>query len=199
MKPYQNSTLGFTLLLQAFATAEEFDQAGGRVGLCVEEANRNLIYRSWNPEFRDTFCEELEKLSKINRKTKVEKKADGTDKIVIDEKEVAYVNRVRLESDLTEEDLQELAERVASGIKLDPSPSTRSKKAPKEIVAAAETIMSNIEAGATTALIVGGKFADKLGIDDFVAAYGEVSVESLTMALQEIEAQRTRSMAAEYV
>jgi len=113
------NTLGFKLNYEVPSSVEEFDRLAKRSGAALDEANKNVIYRSVLATFRDGFLHGLEevkegdqvvssaidgldKLTGIERKSKVTKPevkdADGkiTQEEVTawDEKEDVYKERV---------------------------------------------------------------------------------------------------------
>lgn len=113
------STLGYKLNYDVPSSIEEFDRLAKRTNAALDEANKNVIYRSVLATFRDAFLhgldevkegdvvvspaiDGLEKLTGIERKTKVTKPevkdADGkiTQEEVTawDEKEEEYKSRV---------------------------------------------------------------------------------------------------------
>lgn len=55
MQPYTINTLGFKLGFNVPSTVEEFDQLAKRSGAALDEAIKNVIYRSVMNVFRDTF------------------------------------------------------------------------------------------------------------------------------------------------
>lgn len=109
-------SLGYKLTKSVPATEAEFDKLAGRVGACVDEANKNIIYRAVLADFRPGFLhgieadeskgiaavEGLDKLTGIERKTRVTKpavvNAEGVTTSeaveVWDETEDEFVNRV---------------------------------------------------------------------------------------------------------
>lgn len=119
MQPYIGNTLGFKPTIQVPSSVEEFDRLAKRDGACLEEGNKNVIYRSIYAQARNGFLhgvdeekdasgavvvpaiEGLDKRTGTERKYKVVKPEvrDG-DKITQeevtawDEKEDAYAERV---------------------------------------------------------------------------------------------------------
>lgn len=121
MQTTQVRSLGYKALpLSVPASVEEFDQLAKRSGAALDEANKNVIYRSTLAEFRDSFLhgydavkdeagnvvtdgfEGIEKRTGIERKTKVKKPevkdADGKvtqqEVLAFDETEEDYYDRV---------------------------------------------------------------------------------------------------------
>lgn len=121
MQTVQVNSLGFKLNYDVPASVDEFDRLAKRTGAALDEANKNVIYRSVLNQFRDGFLhgldaekddagnvtrdaiKGLEELTKVERKYKVTKpeiKDPATGKItqeevtVWDEKEEMYKERV---------------------------------------------------------------------------------------------------------
>jgi hypothetical protein len=193
MKTYMNKSLGQTVPVQVPSNAEEFDQLAGRTGACVDEANRNVIYRGWNHAFREAFCDALEQETGIEREGEDQGEGDKK-KFVYTEKEQPYINRLLSTGAISEEAMQQIASTVGEGIKFDPSPSTRSKKAPKEIVALVDNAFIAIEddGHALTEEKFAGNLAQRLGIDTFESQFGELTKESAITALQAIKEKEQR-------
>lgn len=199
MKQHLNNTLGLSVSVEVPENSEEFDKLAGRPGACVDEANRNVLYRGWNHEFRATLCEELAKETGVERKTKTVGEGDNA-KEVPAETEKVYYNRLIAEGHIDTEKAQEIATRIAPSIKFDPAPAQRSKKAPKEIEAAATNILAAIEAGQTDEATVKSKIAKALEIEDFDAVYGEeLSQETLVAALVADKEKQDRERNARFV
>lgn len=198
MKAYQNKTLGQTVTLQVPETAEEFDSLAGATGLCVKDANRNVIYRQWNHEFRKAFCDALENETGIARKTKTVGEGDKA-KEVFDETEAEYLNGLELGKHIDEERMSQIAQEVAAEVKFDPTPSTRSKKIPKEITNAAAGLMAAVNAGETDAKKLAKNFEKVLGIESFTVAFGEVSEDSLAAALLADKEKTDRERSAKFL
>ena len=202
MKPFNNNTLGLAIVVQVPSTAEEFDQLAGRVGACLDEGTKNVIYRSVNHDFRKALCERLAEETGIARATVDSAPAeDGTVSQVQDPKETekVYYNSLLADGHIDVEKAQVIANEIAADLTFDPSPTSRAKKAPKEIDNAVAGILAAVEAEATTAEIVEGKLAAKLGIEDFTASYGEFGAASLTAALLAEKAQADAARVNEYV
>lgn len=182
MKVEQNKTLGIVVNVNVPANAEEFDQMAGRPGACVDDANRNVIYRSWNHDFRKELCATLEKETGEERHSETTGEGDKAKKVYT-EKEQAYVNRLIGENHIDEEKLQLTANAVAKDIIFDPAPSERSKKVPQNIQNAANSILAAVEAGESTAETSMEKFQNALGIEDFATSFGEFGEASVIKAL----------------
>lgn len=190
-KVYTNTTLDCTFPVKVPSTADEFDQMAGRKGACVEEAIRNIIYRSVNHEFRAKLCAKLEEHTGIPRETKTTGEGDSA-KTEYTETEKKYKARLILSGAVDQERCQIFANEIAKEIKFDPSPSKRRGGPTKEIQIAAESILNAIEMGQSSGDIVSAKIAAKLGISDFVASFGEFNEASLIQALVAIDEKEKR-------
>lgn len=190
-KIYTNTTLDCTFPVKVPSTADEFDQMAGRKGACVEEAIRNIIYRSVNHEFRAKLCAKLEEYTGIPRETKTTGEGDSA-KTEYTETEKKYKARLILSGAVDQEKCQIFANEIAKEIKFDPSPSKRRGGPTKEIQVAAESILNAIEMGQSSGDIVSAKIAAKLGIEDFVASFGEFNEASLIQALIAIDEKEKR-------
>lgn len=197
MQTTQVSTLGYKLNYNVPSDIDEFDRLAKYAGAALAEANKNVIYRSTLAEFRYAFIhgvdevkdgetvtqpaiEGLEKLTGIERKTKVVKPevkdADGkiTQEEVLgwDEKEQAYVDRVFATQvaagtfpsvEAAEANYQTLAQSIIDTIVFDPSKTEKvsgPKKTPKTYYSIADAIIEmagSVEAAAA-------KFTAKTGI-----------------------------------
>lgn len=198
MKKYQNTTLGLQIVIDVPETAEEFDKLAGRTGACVEEAVRNVIYRSVNPEFRRNLCERLEKETGIERASKTTGEGDDA-KTVYTQTEKEYYNSFLVDGHIDEETAQMYANEIAATLTFDPSPTTRAKKAPKEIETAARHIMDAIKSGTTDEDTVKSKFVAVLGIESFDASFGDLTEESLVRALVADKEKQDRERTNKFV
>lgn len=189
--------MGQVLPVEVPSTAEEFDQLAGRTGACVDEASKNVIYRSWNHDFREAFCEALEAETGEPRKSHEEGEGDKK-KVVYDEKEAPYYNRLIADKHITEEAAQSIANTVAAGIKFDPTPAKRGGKAPKELVLLVDNAFTAIESAEhpLTAEKFAANLAGRLGIDDFDSQFGELTKESAVAALVAIKDKEARDREA---
>lgn len=180
-------------------TAEEYDQLAGKVGACVSSANRNVIYRQTNPQFRPKFCELVEEDTGIERKTKVTgtktvKDDDGnetTEEIIgYAETEKVYLDRVYAEENLVDEEqimarFGDLVSQAEAEVVFDPSEHEAAPKVkkPKKIHrTTAEQILE--QAGEEALAMVASKLAEELDIEV------EATVDSVAMALQTRENRR---------
>jgi hypothetical protein len=149
MATYETNTLGYKIKLNGPGTVEEYDQKGGKQGLCLEDAVDNTIYRSTLPDVQDKFGEYLEGVfgkRQVNiEATEAAKKRSKTPDKVKDTMETwtRYHNRVT--AGLSEEDQAELARKIqeiADGIEVDPSPSKRRGGLRKDLREKAESLLT---------------------------------------------------------
>jgi hypothetical protein len=147
---YETNSLGYKLSFNGPNTVEEYDQKGGRVGACLEDACENTMYRSTLPEWQDAWATKLAELTKQPRQVdkeatdKARSRAKDPAKVQdIYEKVKAYNQRVT--AGMTEEQKSQLAlaaQQVADGITVDPSPSKRAKGPDKALLAKAESLLT---------------------------------------------------------
>ena len=132
--------MGLTVNLSVPSTVEEFDSNAKLAGACLAEAINNAVYRGSLADFRSEFCDALETKYSINRKT------EGTGKFRVEgeqkeeilkyvETEGEFVVRVKAEDNISDADLQTLADEVASKIAFDASARERKPAAPKKLAA----------------------------------------------------------------
>lgn len=142
-----NTCLGFKLPVSVPDNADEFDKLAGKVGAALDEAIANVLYRSWNAEFRQAFLERMEKESKIEwpvdqKKTDASKvKADGTKTEVL----ITHGDYFDLlvSKGYSVEQMTPIALEVAKGITFDPSASARGGgKVGKEFLTAADAMLA---------------------------------------------------------
>lgn len=188
---YTNSTLDCTFPIRVPSTAEEFDQLAGRKGACLEEAIRNIVYRSVNHEFRAALCKKLEEHTGIPREGREVGEGDKK-RTEYTETEKKYKARLILGGHVDQETCQLFANEIAKTLKFDPSPGKRRGGPSKEIQVAAESILNAISLGQSTAEIVSAKIAAKLGLGDFASSFGEFNESSLVAALVAIDEKEKR-------
>jgi hypothetical protein len=149
MATYETNTLGYKIKLNGPGTVEEYDQKGGKAGLCLEDAVDNTIYRSTLPDVQDKFGEYLEGVfgkRQVNvEATEAAKKRSKTPDKVKDTMETwtRYHNRVT--AGLSDEDKAELSRKIqeiADGIEVDPSPSKRRGGLRKDLREKAESLLT---------------------------------------------------------
>lgn len=105
MKPVQYSTLeGLKLTVLNYESVEEGDNAAGRAGAVLDEANKNLTYRGALAIGRSALVVALVAATSIAFKMRTETGKDGKPVEVEDETEGQYVKRVRAEKGLTGND-----------------------------------------------------------------------------------------------
>ena len=204
MSPITAKTLGFTININVPSSVEEFDQLAKKVGACLNEAVKNVIYRGVLNTFRAKFVEAVEAETSIARKTKptgkFEKDDAGKDTevpiLVYAETEGDYFDRVLANPDAprTLESFTDLANRIAADLVFDPSESEKKpagpKKLSKAVLDAAKTIIDAGKADAVAAML-----ATKLGITV------DSTQESLARAIAEDQRRKNaeKNLSAEYV
>jgi hypothetical protein len=149
-KSYETNSLGYKLRFNGPATVEEYDQAAGRTGACLEDACDNTIYRGTLPEWQAAWAKRLEEMTSTKRgvdqaatdraKARSKKPEEVTD---IPEKVKAYDARVKASmSDADKNALNAAAQEVADGILIDPSPSKRVAGPDKALLAKADSLLT---------------------------------------------------------
>lgn len=214
MKSQLVKTLGYQISVSVPDSVQEFDRLAKAEGVCLEQANRNVIYRSVLAEFRSLFTEALESLTKISRKTKDTGKtrkvkteaADGSvteteEAIVVwAETESEYEDRVvqtiasqeSLTAEAVKSRFQALADKIAATLPFDPSESEKTPAGPKKVSAAVLAVAQKIiDAGRADA--VAANLATKLGIPV------DSSLESLARAVAEDQRRKRLEMEKDYV
>ncbi len=163
MAKYETNSMGYKLTFEGPDTVEAYDQAAGRVGACLEDAVDNTIYRGTLPEFQDAFGAELEKrfgARQVNTDaTEAAKKRSKNPDKVKDIMETWSRYHARVTAGMSDEDkkaLADVAQQVAAGIKVDPSPSKRTAGPGKPFLAKADSWLTlsetDLEAKITPAL-----------------------------------------------
>lgn len=203
MQPTNIKSLGFELTINVPSSVEEFDQLAKRAGACLTEATANVLYRGTLAEFRDTFCEELEKETGIARLTKVTGKSKaGEDIIAYAETEADYVKRVAAEKSVEVSSFADLANRVAAAITFDPSATERKGGAPKKVAKLYLNIVEEVEkaAGPDGLVKVAAKLSSTLGravtVDVSTPEALAKSREVLAVAIKEDQDRKKAEMAA---
>lgn len=150
MAKYTTRSIGFPLTFNGPDTVEDYDRAAGKTGSCLSDAVENTIYRGTLPEWQDAFAKKVAELTGTTRGVNADateaarKRSKTPDKVKdILETVTTYVNRVT--ADMSEEDkksLAALAQEVADGVVVDPSPSKRQAGVPKEYKAKAESLLT---------------------------------------------------------
>lgn len=64
---YVNKVFGFDLSITVPATVEEIARILGDMEEVWKTSVQTLLYRRWNPEFRERFCERLEEVTGVKR------------------------------------------------------------------------------------------------------------------------------------
>jgi hypothetical protein len=214
MKSQLVKTLGYQISVQVPESVQEFDRLAKAEGTCLEQANRNVIYRSVLAEFRSLFCDALESATKISRKTKdtgkvrkvKQEAADGTiteteEAIVVwAETEAEFEDRVvqtlardeNLSPEAIKSRFQALADKLAATLPFDPSESEKTPAGPKKVSAAVTAVAQKIiDAGRAEA--VAANLSTKLGIPV------EPTLESLARAVAEDQRRKRLEMEKDYV
>lgn len=153
MSKYQTNSIGFELSFEGPSTVEEYDKAAGKVGLCLEDAVENTIYRGTLPKWHKAFAVKVEELTgvkrEVNTKATDEAKARSKtpDKVAdIMETVPRYVKRaIASMSDEDKKALAVIAQEVADGISVDPAPSERQRGIPKDLLAKADSVLTGTE------------------------------------------------------
>lgn len=104
MKNIDIKTLGLSATITDVpTTVEEFDQAAGRQGACLDYAVQHVLFHSVYETVRSTICEMVEKTG-FKRKTKPHPTKPGVE--VIDESEASYIARYLAATGKTIDQLQ---------------------------------------------------------------------------------------------
>jgi hypothetical protein len=148
--PYETNSLGYKLTFEGPKTVEEYDQKAGRVGACLEDAVDNTIYRGTLPEWQDEFARKVAERTGVERGTdnaateRARSRSKDPAKVNdVPEKVKAYVQRVTAGmSEQEKNNLAVLAQEVANGIYVDPSPSKRAKGPGKDLLAKADSLLT---------------------------------------------------------
>ena len=155
-KTYDTSSVGYDLVFNGPATAEEYDKAAGRVNASVEDAVSNTIYRATLPKWQKAFVEVLTALTGVKREVDaiatakaVARAKDGAKTEDVLEKATKYIERAS--SIYAGDDKDKLAELAtaaqscADSIPVDPSASVRQGGINKGWLAKAEDILGRDE------------------------------------------------------
>lgn len=149
MKTVQNETLGFKLNIQVPDSVEEFDRLAGKQGAALDEANKNVIYRGWNADFRKKLIEQLEKTYGAGTETNIpravigkgpKREKDGVEPDIF-ETEKKYVDRL-IAGGISLATMQPTAESIGAAIAFDPSAAERSTKIGKEYLELADGVIA---------------------------------------------------------
>lgn len=198
MQNIVNSTLGFKVNVAVPSTVEEYDQLAGKAGAALESANMNVVYRSWNNQFREAMSDHLAAVTSIKRETEIVLNKDGSQKIDEETKQPVerytetaadHVDRVfaTLVKDGKAASVEAAthaystdAQKIADSISFDPAErqpkATGPKKVAQKWIALATEIATRGEA-VVSALAT--KLSEKLGLPV------EPTVESLARAIAE--------------
>lgn len=147
---YDTNSLGYKLTFKGPESVEAYDQAAGRVGACLEDACDNTIYRSTLPEWQEAFATRVEEQTGEKRGVdqvateRAKSRAKDPAKINdVPEKVKAFIQRITATmSEVDKAGLARLAQEVANGITVDPSPSKRAKGPDKALLAKADSLLT---------------------------------------------------------
>lgn len=146
-KPYETNSLGYKLKFNGPAAVEEYDQAAGRVGACLEDACDNTIYRGTLPEWQAAWAKRLEEMTGIKRgidqaaTDRARARSKKPDEVAdVPEKVKAFDARVKASmSDADKAALNSVAQEVADSIVIDPSPAKRQAGPGKDLLVKADS------------------------------------------------------------
>jgi hypothetical protein len=147
---YETTSLGYDLKFRGPKTEEDYDRAAGKVGACLEDAIDNTIYRGTLPEWQEPFAKRIEELTGQKRQVNQEatdaaKKRSKNPEKVKDVMETVRVFHNRVTAGMSDEDkkaLAAIAQEVADGITVDPSPSKRQGGLRKDLKSKAESLLT---------------------------------------------------------
>jgi len=146
-KPYETNSLGYKLKFNGPATVEEYDQAAGRVGACLEDACDNTIYRGTLPEWQAAWAKRLEEMTGVKRgidqaaTDRARARSKKPDEVAdVPEKVKAFDARVKSSmSDTDKAALNSVAQEVADTVGIDPSPAKRIAGPDKSLLVKADS------------------------------------------------------------
>lgn len=200
MKSEKNKCVGVAYSVNVPETAEEYDKLAGKQGACVESANKNVVYRSTNAQFRNLFAAAVEEDTGIERetdtigtKTVTDEDGNETEEDIIGytETEKVYLDRVYAELGLEteEEKLARFGDIIAAiepKLTFDPSErapaSGKPRKARKEFRDAAAMIAE--KAGPEGLERAAAKLGEELGFEV------EATEDAVALAIQTRETRR---------
>lgn len=150
-KKYEANSCGFKPAFNGPATVEEYDAKGGP-NACLEDAVYNTIWRDTLPEWQAAFTPKLEELTGVKREVnasateaakKRAKNPDNVSPILETFKAFAARAVAAYAGDDAEKlaELELLAQEVADGIEVDPSPNVRVSTINKGHLAKADEIL----------------------------------------------------------
>lgn len=139
--------LGIKVGFEVPSTVEEYDKAAGRQNAALDDAITYTIYHGVGGEFRDKFCEAVEAETQIAwpvdaaATERQPKRKDGT-VANVHISPGKYFPAVCKQLGVQPTHFQDLANRIASSIKFDPSEGSRGGRVGKEFIAAAEAVVA---------------------------------------------------------
>lgn len=156
------NSLGYDLNLSVPGSVEEYDQLAKRVGACLDDAIKNVVYRGVFATFRTKFAELIENNTGIARKTepvldksgKPKTEEDGTPMLRFVETEKVYFDRVCAvlvseskfaSTEAAAASFASDAQTIMSAIVFDPSETEREPSQPKKVAKAYITIATKME------------------------------------------------------
>lgn len=155
MKQYNTSSNGYPLVFNGPSTVDEYDKKAGKEGQVVEDAVRGIIAWDTLPAWQDAFQKKLSEVTGITIGTdaaateKAKQRAKNPENVKpVPEKFKAYNARVLAAAEAgnangqTAASLAALAQEVASGMEIDPSPSVRSAQPKKDLLDKADALLA---------------------------------------------------------
>jgi hypothetical protein len=169
---YVNKVFGFELPITVPSTVEEVAKILGDMEEVWRTSIQTLLYRRWNPEFREQFCEELTARTGMEREQAVDTngnplflpgRKEGSEPEPKLETEQAFLNRVILAGKITSEEAEQLAREISSNIPVDFTPRTRELKPSTQNRKDAQSFLAAFENGSKNANEFVTKWETKLG------------------------------------
>lgn len=185
MQKYAQNSRGLTLTFNMPQTAAEFD-ALTQPGQCIENANAQVVYRTFLPKAWKTFLERAESLVGIARKVKGT--ATSADGVVTEtyEDDKSYIAAIFAATPKTtvQSHIQSI---IDSWEGFDISKAGRSKKPEKMFMDKAEQFAARVLAGAGTWDAFVANSAARGAVTELVFdEEGNVDIESVARRLQEV-------------
>lgn len=150
MKQYDTSTCTIPLKFNGPDTVEAYDQAGGKVGICLEDAISGTIAWSTLPEFHEQFLPKVKEFTGVERAVneaqteKARSRSKTPDKVKdVMEYPTVYIRRAMAKlDDEKKKEFFALAQSVADTINIDPAPSKRQAGPDKNLLAKADSLLT---------------------------------------------------------
>lgn len=197
LTPVKFNSLGLNISIDVPSSIDDFDQLAGKTGEALNQAVRNVVYRSTLPVFREELCNAIAAKTGIERnaefevdeQTKEIKKDEKTGEPIFlrwSETEAKYLKRVAGDN---VEQFAELANGIAAQLAFDPTASAPKASGPKKLAKMyLETAQALFDQGRGET--VAANLATKLGL------VVEPTVEGLAAAIK--EDQSRKKLADEY-